>query len=286
MKLAIGTVQFGMKYGVANTETTVTENVVKAIINHAIKTNIDTLDTAAVYGSSEVVLGKLGVGDFKLISKLPSYSNSKVKASSWVMHFIEQSLNNLCCNSIHGLLLHQPLDLIGPHGNEIYRTLQHLKSKGIVKKIGISIYSPDDLDSLSDFRFDIVQAPMNLIDRRLKHSGWLEKLKKRGTEVHIRSAFLQGLLLMPIDKRPNYFLPWKDILNEFDVWVASQNLTPLEACFGHLNTHSEIDRIIVGVNSVSQLKEVILASITPAILVPESIQTNDTDFINPSKWAL
>ena len=86
-----------------------------------------------------------------------------------------------------------------------------MKRQGLVNKIGI-LYGPDDLDKLAGFDFDIVQAPMNIIDRRLKNSGWLERLNNKGIETHIRSAFLQGLLLMPPDNRPEYFKPWHVLL--------------------------------------------------------------------------
>ena len=99
--------------------------------------------------------------------------------------------------NLYGLMLHRPEQLLGPYGEEIMSALLSLKKSGTVQKIGISVYSPDEFTELfSEYDFDIVQCPFNLIDRRLVNSGWLAKLKALGVEVHVRSSFLQGLLLM------------------------------------------------------------------------------------------
>ena len=287
MKIALGTVQFGLEYGVANTSGRVSSDEAKEILNAARLAGIDTLDTAAAYGNSEQVLGDSGIDSFKLISKVPTRLESKESPFDWVLKSVERSLINLKTDSLYGLLLHRPMELLHSSGGELYEALLDLKKQGLIEKIGASVYGPEDLDELAaDFAFDIVQAPMNILDRRLESSGWLEKLSECGTEIHIRSAFLQGLLLMPSDQRPDYFKPWKALLADFDAWIEEQNLSPLQACLAYLNQYPEIAKIVVGVETAKQLQEIISAVDSPVASVPETLQTNDLNLINPAFWKL
>lgn len=286
MKIALGTVQFGLKYGVANTKGLVPEETAKDIIDLARILSIDTLDTAAAYGTSEEVLGRIGVDAFKVISKIPPRTESIESPKRWIKCCIDKSLRNLRRDSLYGLLLHRPLDLLQPNGSALYNSLLDIKSQGLVKKIGISVYGPSDLENLAHFKFDLVQAPMNILDRRLKNSGWLEKLKQNNIEIHIRSAFLQGLLLMPEAQRPTYFKPWRKLLSEYDEWIRLHKITPLQACLGFLNNHHEIDKVVVGVETITQLREIISASSHQAPNIPESIHSMDENLINPICWKL
>lgn len=286
MKIALGTVQFGLEYGVANTKGRVPEETAQDILGLARELGVDTLDTAATYGTSEEVLGRTGVDAFKVISKVPPGTEHLGKPANWVKRCIDQSLSNLRCDSLYGLLLHRPLDLLQSNGRELYDALVDIKRQGLAEKIGISVYGPGDLEKLAAFDFDLVQAPMNILDRRLKNSGWLEKLSKQGTEVHIRSAFLQGLLLMPAAQRPEYFKPWRSLFTEYDAWVAGQQLTPLQACLGYLHGHPEINKIVVGVDTPEQLREIVSGAKTPTPTVPDNIQTSDLNLINPGLWVL
>ncbi|RBW48268.1 aldo/keto reductase [Marinobacter sp. F3R11] len=286
MKVALGTVQFGMEYGVANTAGRVSSTSVKEILEVARSLGVDTLDTAAAYGDSEQVLGNAGVGSFNVISKVPPRSENIDCPTEWVQKNVEHSLANLKSDSLYGLMLHRPLDLLRPNGIELYDALLSVKKQGLVEKIGVSVYGPEDLENLAAFAFDVVQAPMNILDQRLKNSGWLARLNKLGTEIHVRSAFLQGLLLMPEDQRPTYFQPWKTLLADYQAWIEGQNLSPLQVCLGYLNQYPEINKIVVGVETASQLREVVSAVGAPVASVPESIQTNDLNLINPALWTL
>jgi aryl-alcohol dehydrogenase-like predicted oxidoreductase len=286
MKLALGTVQFGLSYGIANKAGRVSEHAVADIINIARAADIKILDTAAAYGDSEKVLGINGVEDFNVISKLPPRLDHNEDMERWVVDSIKSSLANLGCRRLYGVLMHRPLDLLEVGGSRIWQALVEIREAGLVDKIGASVYGPDDLDSLEGFDFDLVQAPMNILDRRLKNSGWLERLHSKGTEVHVRSAFLQGLLLMPKTVRPRYFDAWSNLLADYDDWVEQQELTPLEACMGFLNGIPELDHVVIGVDSVGQLEEILSASDGIELSVPRSIQSDDVNLINPSLWQL
>ena len=153
---------------------------------------------------------------------------------------------------------------------------------GLVEKIGVSVYSPSDLDDLSAFHFDLVQAPLNILDRRLVASGWLSRLHESGTEVHVRSAFLQGLLLM--EHRPVYFQAWEPLLKRYDDWIEVSGLTRVEACLRFALAHPEVSRVVVGVDSVEQLREALRAERGRGVYPPGDLQSYDDRLLNPSNW--
>ena len=286
MMVALGTVQFGLRYGVANSVGRVSEDAAKDILHLASELGVDTLDTAAAYGNSEQVLGRIGVNRFSIISKIPPRVDNIESPSERVKRCVDQSLKNLQSDYLCGLLLHRPLELLEADGFELYDSLLNIKNQGLARKVGVSIYGPDDLEKLEAFDFDLIQAPMNILDRRLENSGWLDRLNKQGPEVHIRSAFLQGLLLMNEAERPEYFKPWRGLLRKYDAWVASQELTPLQACLGYLYNHSAISKVVVGVDTPVQLREIVEAANIPIPSPPESLQTDDQSLINPALWKL
>lgn len=285
MKLALGTVQFGVNYGVANQAGQVSLTAAKKIVGYALNNGIDTLDTAIAYGESEQRLGEIGVRDWKIISKLPPIPGEVTRIGEWVFETLLGSLARLNISCLYGLLLHRSQELCGPHGEAIYNALIELKKQGKVRKIGVSIYSPDELDILwSKFKFDIVQAPFNVIDRRLSESGWLKQLFESDVEVHTRSAFLQGLLLMNSADRPTSFNYWQSIWDKWNDWLTENELTPLQACLAFVTSQPEISRVVVGVDSLMQLQEILANLTTSQFEFPSSISSNDEKLINPSYW--
>ena len=154
MRLALGTVQFGLPYGVANKSGQVSQNEAKSMLRIASENGIDTLDTAIAYGESEECLGCVGVKNFKMVTKLPSIPDGCLDISVWIHEQVTSSLSRLGVEKLYGFLLHKPEDLLGTDGPELYRALDSLKEKGLVKKIGVSIYSPNELEALkNDFSF-------------------------------------------------------------------------------------------------------------------------------------
>lgn len=284
-KIALGTAQFGLAYGVANQSGQVKRSDGSAILNEALSQGIDTIDTAIAYGNSEDCLGEIGVHDFHVISKLPMAPNG-VSIASWVGDQIASSLRRLHIDRLHGLLLHQPSQLLSDIGSDIIEALLQARDRGLVNKIGISIYDPSELDAiLTLFPLDIIQAPLNLVDRRLVSSGWLGRLKDRGIEVHTRSTFLQGLLLMDRQLIPEYFSKWDAL---WDIWQAdleNSTLNALQHCLAYPLSFDGVDRVVVGVDGIDQLKEILSAAKMIDLSVAHSeIQSEDLDLINPSLW--
>ena len=285
MKLALGTVQFGLNYGVANQSGRISEPEARAILFQAIEYGFDTLDTAIAYGESERVLGDIGIDRWRVVTKLPAVPESCGDVLSWVQDEIRQSMERLRVVRLHGVLLHRPSQLLQSNGDAIYKGLQSLKDQDLTRKIGVSVYEPDELDQLlNSYDLDMVQAPLNMMDRRLVDSGWAKQLKDANVELHTRSAFLQGLLLMPAHERPMKFNRWADVWAVWDEWLLEVNLTPLEACLRYLNSVSEIDRVVVGVDSEVQLRQIVKASQGCLESMPNFHEQLDARLINPAAW--
>ena len=289
MKIALGTAQFGMDYGLSNTHGKTDKYEVSKILQYAYDYGISLIDTASSYGDSEKILGEVITNYYcKLVTKTPHFSDSYIDNSHVVKlkESFHQSLFNLKQKDIYGLLLHSCDDLLKPGGGLLLKEMEVLKSIGVVKKIGVSLYNSEQIDIvLSKFNIDLVQLPINIFDQQLLIGGWLDKLKDFDVEIHARSVFLQGLLLMTNDLVPPYFFPIKKNLEAFYKSAKELSLSQLELALGYVMGVSEIDQVVVGVNTVEQLKEIIKATqvqINPMEF--SDISINDPAFTNPSLW--
>lgn len=286
MRLALGTVQFGLPYGIANQTGQVTRSSAKDMLRLAAANRIDTLDTAIAYGESETCLGEVGTEGFRLVTKLSAVPDGCSGVGGWVQTQLSASLARLGVRSVYGLLLHRPEQLLEAGGQALFRSLQGLKETGQVQKIGVSIYAPAELAALSPhFRFDLVQAPFNLVDRRLHTTGWLHRLKDQGVEVHTRSAFLQGLLLMPQAGLPAKFQLWSDVWRKWHGWLAHHKVSAAQASLAFPLSHPEIDRVVVGADSVGQLEQIISAAASVAPLDLPDLSCDAENLINPARWS-
>ena len=161
----------------------------------------------------------------------------------------------------------------------------NFKNEGVISKIGLSIYSPSILDKLIPrYEFDLVQAPFNILDTRLLDSGWLEKLDAIGIEIHARSVFLQGLLLIPCQEIPNEFKRWETLFRHIEKWSKEKKLSLLEACIFFALKQKKIDKIILGIDSLKHLKEILKIDFKKNISGLPKISSTDESLINPSKW--
>ncbi|MDC1541026.1 aldo/keto reductase [Candidatus Pelagibacter ubique] len=285
-KLALGTAQFGLTYGVANQKGKIEFSDVNKILKLAKNSNIDLIDTAISYGDSEKVIGDLGIKDFKFVSKLPPLPKDCSDVNSWVDKQVQSSLTRLGISSLYGLLVHRSENLLGNSGKKLINALNSIKLNGLVKKIGISIYDPSEYEQVMKFtRIDIVQAPLNIVDRRLVVSGLLTKLHSEEIEIHTRSAFLQGLLLIPSNKIPKSFNKWFKVWEKWSLELKKNNLSAAEVCLLYPLSLPEIDRVIVGVDNVNQLNEIIKISKSQQSKIDWSFMiSNDQMLINPTNW--
>ena len=283
-RLALGTVQFGLEYGVANDGGRVALDEAVRILGVANDAGIDTLDTAIEYGDSEARLGEIGVAGWRIVSKLPELPDEVDDVTGWAEACVTGSLERLGVDRLHGLLLHRPAELSGEHGPALGAALLDVRQRGFVDKIGVSVYGPDELDAVWDDRFDLVQAPFNVFDRRLATSGWLGRLGEQDVEVHTRSAFLQGLLLMK--DWPTYFDRFAGWHEAWTGYCAAQGVTLLEASLGFVLAQSGIKRVVVGVDTAEQLEEILAVGDRQIAPAPDTLASDDLDLINPSRWDL
>jgi aryl-alcohol dehydrogenase-like predicted oxidoreductase len=284
MKLALGTVQFGLDYGVSNRTGKVSAIEAGAILSGAMAAGISTLDTASGYGDSEDVIGSLPISrSFKVITKTPHLGRARL---SLLTPSFMQSLKALGRTEVDGLLFHACNDLLGPEGQSYYNEMTVLKEEGRVKKIGLSVYDPEELETaLRRFELDIVQLPLNVFSQKFHRSGWIKRLKGAGIEIHVRSPFLQGLALMPQQEVPAYFSPVLPQLNAFREQATVLGTSSQALALAYLRSIPEIDFILCGVQSAAQLQENLAAYGWQAPVVDfEPFSFSEEKFSNPSLW--
>ncbi len=262
-----------------------TQAEVAQILAESRRHGIDVLDTAISYGESERTMGAVGVEGWRIVGKLPAIAADNFDVFEWARVQTLESLARLGVKQLYGLLLHRPAQLFGSHGNKLYQALSELKAGGLTQKIGISVYDPAELEQiLCEYSFDIVQLPLNILDGRMLHTGWLARLKAAGIEVHARSLFLQGLLVMSGESRPNKFNRWSFIWDEWDRWLKASDLTPIEACLRYGYSLPELDKLVIGVDSVQQLREALAVSCEPLNSLPDFPANIEPTLVNPSVW--
>jgi aryl-alcohol dehydrogenase-like predicted oxidoreductase len=284
-RLALGTVRFGQEYGIASQAGQVPRSDIVSILTRARSAGLDTIDTCVTYGDAEQRLGEIDIDGFRVVSKFPALSPDAFNVARLVEEVVLGSLARLRIPRLHGVLVRRSSDLLGPHGQALYGSLLELKARGCVARLGVSIYSPAELEALEGHvTLDLVQAPFNVLDRRLLTSGWLERLTKAGIEVHARSVYLQGLLALPESARPARFDRWQPLLRRWDAWLADSGLRAPEACLRFALSVDALDRVIVGIDNPGQFEEALTASAAGPLAVPRELAIEDVDLIDPTRW--
>lgn len=283
-KIGIGTAQFGMSYGILNSKGQVPPAEVSQILKLARSAGIKTIDTARSYKTSELVLGLSGVSDFDIVTKIPKIPLGTLDVKSWLRQTVNDSLKSLGVLGIKSLLLHHPSDLLSDNGSALASELLEIKKQGIVRQLGFSIYSPESLQSLVQvFWPDLIQVPLNIFDQRIISSGWLSRLKESGTEIHARSAFLQGTLTVEPESLPSQFLPWIQDFENFKRWTIENNCSQLDAALGFCLSQNQVDKVIVGIDTTFQLDEIIQSTKVSLKNFPD-MSKQDLNLIDPSRW--
>jgi aryl-alcohol dehydrogenase-like predicted oxidoreductase len=287
-KIIIGGAQLGMNYGIANHNGQIAENEAKKIFNLAHSMKIDMIDTAFQYGSSESVIGKIANSNFKIITKLSPLPININHLADYVKNQFFLSLDRLKRKSCEGLLVHHAEDLLGARGASLYEVLLELKYLNRVKKIGISVYSPEQIYPLVDrFKLDIIQFPINLFDQRFLQNNLLENLKNYGIELHARSIFLQGLLLIDNSNISSYFNAIKPALNSLKKECQEKGIKLREALIEFVASIYHIDYCIFGIDSFQQFQEIVNDFIncdSVCRIQSKKYICNDINIINPMNW--
>lgn len=291
MKIGLGTVQFGLDYGISNQDGQTSPEEIARILDVARENRIKVVDTAALYGTSEEVLGRTlpHDHDFRIVTKTIRLDAGRITtadADRLERAFIA-SLEKLGSKSVYGLMFHNADDLLAQGGEILMERLKILQQNGRVRKIGASVYTADQIDRILErFDIDLIQLPMNVLDQRLLAGGYLAALKSRGIEIHVRSAFLQGLLLMAPENVPDCFAPVRRHLKKYHEYLQANGITPVQAALGFLAGRDEFDIIVCGVNNHRQLME-LCRSANPLPGIDFSpFALDDADLLNPSQWRI
>ncbi len=284
-KIMIGTAHFGMPYGInQNKDNFTTKKEIKKILKIARNHKILKLDTASAYGIAEKNLGTCGIKDFQVISKIFIDENQH-NLENYIYSQIENTLYNLKVGSLHGLLIHNPLSLLSNRGQHIFRYLLQAKEMYKIKKIGISAHHFFEIKPIvKEFNIDIIQLPFNFFDQRAIKDELFHLLKKNKIEIHVRSIFLQGLLLVPVNELPKNFLRWKQLFENLDTYVNNHNISRLEACISYVNSFKEIDKIIIGVQESKELENIMSLNIKNLPPFEGALSSDELLLIDPSKW--
>ena len=284
-KIILGSANFNHIYGVK--KNFIKKKEIKKLFDYATKNKVEIIDTSPLYNKAEKIIGSLNKNRFKIISKIPPIpcSIKKVNIKEWIDRNIMVSLKNLKIKKFEYLLLHNANALLGKNGDEIYKCIKNIKMAGKTNKIGISVYDSKVLEKIiKKFKFDLIQLPLNIFDQRMVNNGLLLKLKKNKNEIHARSVFLQGLLLLKHDQLPKKLKKFNKTWSAWEDWLKKKRLNSLQACLSFVHSQNLLDGIVVGCNSREQLEQILrVKKIKSDFFIPK-FNSKNKKIIDPREW--
>tara|TARA_B100001093_G_C26832817_1_gene1016909 strand:+ start:637 stop:1515 length:879 start_codon:yes stop_codon:yes gene_type:complete len=290
MKYVLGTAQFGLNYGISNNTGKVSSTNIEKIFRTAIDQGVNYLDTANVYGDAEDKIGTFFdlTKQFKLITKIAhTKEDYKIKENiQFIKEELSISLDKMKREKVDILLVHNTKDILNVEGSEFFRSLMEIKDSGLANRIGVSVYTIQELSEiLEKYSVDVVQLPLNVFNQNFLKSGILKKLNRKDIEIHSRSVFLQGLLLMKTSELNNYFDRIKVLHSSYQDVVFRNKLSLVEGALNFIKSIKEIDAIIFGVQDSAQLSEIINSLESKLIDIDyRDFSVDDESITNPSKW--
>lgn len=259
-ELCLGTVQFGMKYGINNQigrQPARDESF--EMLNYAVDHGIDTIDTAAAYGEAEEIIGSYlrGCGKkhkLKVISKLrPNVIEGRKPAEKIVTEECKNSLHRLSVEQLDGYLLHTPEYI---YQEEVLAALVGLKKEGYVKNIGVSIYDlKEGCAAIDTGVVDYIQLPYSILDQRGIKEGFISEAKSAGIKIFTRSAFLQGLFMMEPGSVPKHIQKAVPYLEKIERILEQYEADKISAILQFVKQEKQIDYLVFGVEKIEQLEE-------------------------------
>ena len=292
MNFILGTAQIGNDYGVSNKFGKVSDEDFRKVLEIAKKSGVNYLDTASNYGDSEERIGKFYelTKDFLLITKTAN-SSKQLSTKSKIKFIKEEFINSLKKTKrekVEILLVHDAADIMGCNGCEIYDSLTELKKKGLVNKLGVSVYSVNDLKKISsEISIDVLQYPINVFNQEFLNCKEINLLKESGVELHARSIFLQGILLMKTSELDDYFNAIKRDHKKYLNFLKDKNLSRLMGAVNFIKTINEIDAAVFGVQNHKELKEIIHAFNSKTVnLEYKNFFIKNKKITNPSFWKI
>jgi len=277
-KFIIGSANFYQKYGADSIK--IKKKEIEKILELSLNYNINKIDTAHSYIKKNSFFKKIS-DQFEFITKLKPNKHwiSKDYSQKNLQIHMQQFKNH----KVDTLMFHDVDILFKKNGEKIFQNFEVFKKK-YFKKIGVSIYDLNSLGYLLDrYNVDVVQCPYNIIDKRLITSGWYETLKKRKIETHVRSVFLQGLLVNRLVYKKKYFKKWKQKFSEWFDYIENKNLSPIDYCLSDL-LNFDFDKVVIGINNYNHLNEILnfkKVNLNNNVL---NFKKNDLKLIDPRNW--
>ncbi len=287
--LGLGTAQFGTVYGLSNQGKMVSDTDLDYILSILKEQKIQTLDTAAAYGHAEERLGYRDLSSFNVVTKIIVPETNHGLKQFVPERSIEQSLIRLRISRLDAVLIHNADKIALDTLINILSKIQVLVESGICRKVGVSLYNPYKLEYLlGRTELGLAQIPFNVFDQRLMEEKLQTLIKKNKLEIHVRSIFLQGLLLLEKTAIPNYFKPWQNYLELWRKYLKARGITELDAVMSFVNKYKKkyISRFIFGVETPQQLSMIIKSSKIPPIGEIKHLRCDDLNLIDPSRWKL
>ncbi|MFY8300299.1 aldo/keto reductase [Pseudoalteromonas sp. SS15] len=286
MKLILGTAQFGLNYGVTNFNGQVSHSEIKNICALAQQAGIKHIDTAIAYGESEYLLGKLNLAKkFSILTKVPSLSSN----TNSIDELVKGSLKRLNVDHLEAISFHDAKDVQGEHGALNLGRLDKLKRQGVCTKLGVSLYEPGTIDSIeAPQQLDLIQAPINCFDQR-----FLNASLNYHWQIHARSIFLQGLLLTPLERLPNFAKQHSDSFVKFQLLAKEVQCDLLTLALAFVLKHyKKVQYLVVGCCSVKQLEQILncyahaieLQDLDVALF--DDLKCDKAELINPTLWPI
>ena len=282
----LGTCQLGMQYGIVNNTTNQSITDKKNLLTKAYKNGIIYYDTASAYGMSEELLGQTLNTNANIITKLGPHC----KSVEDVQQCINNSLDKLKVSCLHVVLLHNE----SQYNTCVWDRLLHLQCQGLISKVGISSYNVTNVKAyLNDKNVQWLQIPVNYLDNQWNDTEFLLLCKKRqDVTIHIRSIYLQGLLLSSIDKWPKFNTfdcqQYIDIINTL---CTKYSMTKIELAIAYSVSQKWTHGVVIGVDNEKQLSNNLTLFSKTKPLTYEQIKEINNNFINvpsnllnPSNW--
>lgn len=294
-KFCLGTVQFGLNYGIANKTGKPSLQKSLEMLNYAYDNGIRWFDTAQAYGNAEEILGEFFSGrddleNSHVISKLLPHAFDK--KGEYVFKDVEESIRSslklMNIEKLEGFLFHTPEYI---YREDIVEQMIACREKGIVKHIGVSIYEVEHaVDAAKMDWVDYIQVPYSVFDQRVANSDFFKLAEQNNKTVFARSAFLQGLSLMELSDIPERIEHAKEDLKTFERILKKYPFSKVAVSELFSLRDERINFMVFGVDNLQQLKEDIQLSYSnelPEELIEElriAFKAVDKSIVMPSLW--
>jgi aryl-alcohol dehydrogenase-like predicted oxidoreductase len=282
--LILGTAQFGAAYGITNAVGRLTDAAVAAIVETALDGGVVDFDTAQAYGDAEERLGRVMRDRAVTVRAITKFAVADVDPHDLVAS-LSRSVARLGCSRLD-VLLHRPSDVHDPAWPVVLDGLRRARDAGVLTGFGVSVYDLAELTELVDAMpdLDLVQVPGSIVDRRLLSSALLADLAAHGVEVHVRSAYLQGLLLAAVDDLPAGFEALAPVLDDLDAAARVAGTSRLPLLLTPLVTDPLVSGVVVGATNAAEVQASLAAAANPVGASTVVVPLPD-EILDPRRWS-